>query len=401
MCRTFFRLILAVAVLLPVNIWTGELVIDRTDESQIHRDLILTLRIVEEAWNAMDQVVPTVWPGWKSYKDELVFFGSPETGDMMINFKGKAPSRFKTIDRFVHGYPVFHSHKSYVKKNRGGGTLILAGKRYKCVRVGVKTEEADTGHENYYKNLTGLVPLPDYLQRINQSLEWGMGVVVHESFHMFQYKTNKPRMVNILGSVDPYFDPDQAAMICLEAAILEKSLNAASDEQRKGLIRQFLATRHERRKNLDSSNVKMEQRDEWVEGTAQYVETKLLMLLDEIDYKPHVLVPGEKNFFNFDLKNDLQKALSAQLKGSARYLADTQQRAYYFGMAQCFLLDLLCGNSWKSSYFEDDVFLEGLLAEAVAFDKNQARILVKTAKEAFNFAEMRADMQERIRVFKK
>ena len=70
-------------------------------------------------------------------------------------------------------------------------------------------------------------------------------------------------------------------------------------------------------------------------------------------------------------------------------------------MAQCFLLDHLCDNSLKTRYFEDDVFLEGQLTETVAFEENQTLILAETAKEGFNFVEMRADMQEHIRVFKK
>jgi hypothetical protein len=368
--------------------------------SRLHPSLDLMLRIVSEGWHAMDAVVPLLWPGWDSYKDNEVFFGGPKTGDILINFQSTPPKRFKKLDRTVHEKVVYYSLHSYVEKNRGGGTLIMNDKKYKLVRLGVKTTEKDIRYMNYNRRILNTKDLPDFIEQLIKSLEYNLSVIAHESFHMYQLQmVGKRRMANVNVSLDAYLDLDQAARICLEAAIIDKALYASKNEERLALIKKFLAVRNKRRRSLEPEHVEWEQRNEWVEGTAQYIQMRIILLLDELNYTPRVLRPDDNNFHSFRLSEEVRKTNRATVLGSARCLELPDRRAYYLGSSLCFLLDEITGNEWKSRYFHENVYLDDLLTDASGFDKKMSEILDAEARKEFNFDILKKEMKELIQMF--
>jgi len=55
-------------------------------------------------------------------------------------------------------------------------------------------------------------------------------------------------------------------------------------------------------------------------------------------------------------------------------------------LAQGLILDRLAGPSWKTGFFEPDVYFETLLAEAAGFDPEKAVLSLEKAKNDFGYA---------------
>lgn len=47
-------------------------------------------------------------------------------------------------------------------------------------------------------------------------------------------------------------------------------------------------------------------------------------------------------------------------------------RCYYYGLAQGFILDRLCGNEWKAGFFADGVYFDTELMRRSGYDRDAA-----------------------------
>lgn len=86
-------------------------------------------------------------------------------------------------------------------------------------------------------------------------------------------------------------------------------------------------------------------------------------MLDEIKYKPEVLNTGFSDFHEFSLKNDIEKMILEMLKAVGRNIDLPILKYYYYGMAQCFLLDQLGVKDWKKTLMNEMKYPETLLSE--------------------------------------
>ena len=143
------------------------------------------------------------------------------------------------------------------------------------------------------------------------------------------------------------------------------ALEADSPADRTELVRRFLAQRDHRRlqRGLPAAGEIYERQREWLEGMALYVELATWRQASQSDYAPlPELVALDADFYGYgDFDGQWRRAIST-LRRQANQ-GDT--RFYYSGMAQAFLLDALLPG-WKDRIMEGGVWLEGLLAEAVA-----------------------------------
>ncbi len=109
--------------------------------------------------------------------------------------------------------------------------------------------------------------------------------------------------------------------------------------------------------------VDYERKREWLEGLAKYAELAIGREAGRaLDYQPIPEIQSDPDFKNYETR---ERFWSAQL-GEIRRLKNRsgETRFYYVGMAQAVLLDRLMPG-WKSRVWEDDVWLDALLAEAV------------------------------------
>jgi len=207
-------------------------------------------------------------------------------------------------------------------------------------------------------------------------------VIIHESFHRFQinYQVN-PEDIKI----PDYTDLKMSKNLYLEAILLHDALVVENIETKKELVRMFLAVRNNRREGLDTGEVNFEQLQEWKEGTAFYVDRKALIMLDEIKYKTRVLNTGFSDFHGFSLKNDLERMIFEMLKAVGRNIDLPILKCYYFGMAQCFLLDQLEVEDWKKSLLSEMKYPETLLSEYCDYSDIERNTYLNEALKKYKY----------------
>jgi hypothetical protein len=145
---------------------------------------------------------------------------------------------------------------------------------------------------------------------------------------------------------------------------------AMTDAEVAELVRAFLDQRKARRSNgaLSPILVDYEQKREWIEGLAKYSELRIGLQAyragEEGTYEP---VPGLTNDPKFKAYRTQARYWNAQINELKRMTQREEIRFYHTGMAQAVMLDRLMPD-WKDRIWEDGVWLEDLLAEAVSAD---------------------------------
>ena len=195
-------------------------------------------------------------------------------------------------------------------------------------------------------------------------------LVVHERFHAFQglmaeEKFSASEQANMdLQDDYPWFDEAMVADWKTELELLAEALQTDDPETALDLARRFLAQREARRNqaNLTADLIQLEQQREWIEGLARYVE---LTIWEQAAFSEYSGIPETDQLSDFNHYKKFESRWEAELK-QFPLMADDEGdgRFYYSGMAQAKLLDRFMPD-WKQHYFEDGVWLDDLLAQAV------------------------------------
>ena len=362
----------------------------QAEDVTLHPDLATAIRLVDEAIHVLDTVAAEVWPEWKSYRDEIYFTAVPKVQDIMINPPALPGPDYMPLENTSHGMPVYLRDPSPIEKIWGGAYRFrLGGKRYKAARFYPPAADAT---ERWIENFQDKMPdkrLWEPAARIFGSLEYRVAIIIHEAFHRFQETTNRMKIVNQTHPSPFDGSADQAALARLEGLILSRAVKSENGDQIAGLARQFLAVRQERRRGLTPEDIAWEMRNEFAEGSAMYVETLTFELLDRMDYSPRDLEKDEDGFYGFSIAEDMVNQNISWIEHSPKRGSDAGealQRCYYFGLAQGLILDRLAGPSWKTGFFEPDVYFETLLAESSGFDPDNAAPYLEKAQNDFDYA---------------
>lgn len=195
--------------------------------------------------------------------------------------------------------------------------------------------------------------------------------VLHEAVHAYQGICAPEMLVEAelvySGSAETYpeKDSDFAAAWQTELDLLNQALRAASQEEARELASTFLDQRAARRAaaHLSTNLVNLERRKEWEEGIAKYGEMSMYRLASMTgDYQP---LPEMNRDPEFDYYRGAPRKWNQEIAQIRRMAKDEGDgRFYYSGFAQAVLLDRLSPN-WKACLFDQDVWLEDLLAEAL------------------------------------
>lgn len=194
--------------------------------------------------------------------------------------------------------------------------------------------------------------------------------LVHEAFHSYQGSVAYERFAEAENAarleIDyPWWDEQLQEAWQAEMEILAEASQVKSRDAAKDLAGRFLDKRAERRAmgRLAPELVEFEIQREWLEGLAKYAELSITrMAATEPAYIAHVALAEDPDFHNYASRERFWRLQFQELKRMTSNRGET--RFYYTGMAQAVLLDWLAPG-WKSQAFEEDLFLEELLREAV------------------------------------
>jgi hypothetical protein len=199
-----------------------------------------------------------------------------------------------------------------------------------------------------------------------------IAAVLHESFHAYQGAVVPERLmaaewIGIENEADyPTEDEAFAADWQAELDLLVAAIRAEDEGETAVLTQQFLDNRAARRAaaNLSDALVDYERLREWEEGLALYNELNILRLAyNHDDYQPVAAMAADPEFDDYQKFEQRWQQEVAQIARMASN--EGGGRFYYSGMAQATLLDRLMPG-WKTQIFDEGVFLEDLLAAALA-----------------------------------
>jgi hypothetical protein len=192
---------------------------------------------------------------------------------------------------------------------------------------------------------------------------------LHESFHAFQGETAPARLAaaeSVMALADNYPWDAASAEWKAEADLLASAALAESDRSTADLAQQFLDNRAARRAAMGLSDdlIDFERQREWLEGLAKYAELASGRLAGEADdYEPIPAMAGDSEFHEYTHRSQVwTQQLGEVRRGPSQ---EGEIRFYYTGLAQAAVLDRLAPG-WKDRAFDDGVWLEDLVREAVA-----------------------------------
>lgn len=197
-----------------------------------------------------------------------------------------------------------------------------------------------------------------------------ISALLHEQFHSFQGANAYSRLASAERTVQqegqyPWDDQASEQSWKEELDLLYRAATAGTEAETAELTRLFLDWRAQRRisTGLGTDLVDFEREREWLEGLAKYAELEIGREAQETPaYQSLAEMEIDPDFNQYAGRVKFREAQLSELKRMTNN--DGEVRFYYTGMAQAVVLDRLMPG-WKSLAFEQDVYLEDLLRQAV------------------------------------
>jgi len=331
-----------------------------------------------------------IWKGWDLSKTPILFY-RPGVQDILIAFPHK-PAGFEELAGFnpLGGEMIYY---------RDGTTFIDSDGQNTVTDIdGVKTLVVADTFSNQRNQLNGVLLGRDKDFARTWLENWDflpddpygqMAMVLHEGFHAFQDALAPDKGPNEMAAVDyPLLDSANNASWALEAALMRDALLAGTPDTRAARIRELVAVRAERRAALDRESVEYEDRTEYLEGLAKYVEFRFLREAQALEPDPRLFFVHGFSGFGPKLEEIRNKAVlrlkdivaaSVDMTGNKFGVGPLRFRLYSSGAALALLLDEVAPG-WKSDIFKDGVYLFDELKKAVPLTAAERASLVARAR---------------------
>ena len=313
-----------------------------------------------EALHLKDELGDEVWPGWG-------------TEDIPVIIWNRDYSFLVGAENLPKGWELvagdsYEGNPYYRQRSVDPQNFAVPVNGYRAASMATK-DETDKALREIWQEV-----LPPPLEQIFpyrvliQPSEVQITAVLHESFHVFQMELAEARLADAERAYrdeEAYWSADEEmdAGWSLEIDLLVRALEAESDEEAAELAGQFLGQRDERRQShrLEPELVALEQRNEWLEGLAKYLELEAWrQAATAAGYEPLGEMESDPDFKAYESFEQRWSQEIGQMKRQAG--AEGVTRFYYTGMAQATLLDRLYPG-WKSQVMEEGIWLETMLRE--------------------------------------
>ncbi len=219
--------------------------------------------------------------------------------------------------------------------------------------------------------LKAVFPYPLAVNLLMGSSEQYMTSIHHEAAHAYQGMRSPAKLAaaetaaNTLNERYPWDDEKLAADWQSELNCLRDAVRAKTEAGTRAQALRFIDLRQARRGSarLAAELVDLERKREWEEGFAKYAEMSVYRLAANTPgYAP---VPDLKSDIQFHHYRDFSQRWQNEVNQIATIGRQKDEiRFYYAGWAQSELLDRL-SPGWKARLFDEDIWLEDLLAGAV------------------------------------
>ncbi len=360
----------------------------------------LLLVSLKECRNITNTLGDQLYPGWDFQKTPILFY-KPKVQELLINYPGK-PEGFSEYSGFnpLGGEPIFvRNDTTFISYDDQNTTFEIGGISVLVVA------DPDSRMRNQLKGTFLDQPMNsiiDWLEQWNfvQSPYEEIKLILHEAFHVYQAKMAPEKSANeVVVSKYPLLDPVNNALYVLEGNILRDALFSRDRKARLDKLKEFVAVRTFRQSRLEKDFAEYENLNEYVEGTAKYVEYKFLKIGERIE---PIIEMYYHNGFN-GYRGILAKQYESRIKDMVNIVAVNDNRfgnkfgsgplrfkLYELGACQALLLDDLMPE-WKDKIFKENVYLSDLLKQSVALSNSDVEKYLKQAKTEYNYEQAYQD----------
>jgi hypothetical protein len=368
-------------LLLAVTLYVGNLRLPQRSPVIESLSDVDKIRLAEYFY-IREQLGDEVWPGWGQanipailYNEEYAFLiGYPDPPDGWL----KVPAGIKhgmawelVPDDLFKGQPYYRQRLADPDQTPEAFT-VMVGDRWVSSMPTLDWFRISLVHQIQADLTTFVRPIFPYQIFVGQLVSGSdqyISLSSHEAFHALQgmtapQKFAEAELLNQYADQYPWDDESLQADWQKELDLLADALRSTERAQTVELVRQFLSWRAARRTraNLSPELIAFEQNREWLEGLARYSELEIWRQASIGDYVP---APEANSLKDFEGYVDFESRWSSELAQITRMANDDGDgRFYYTGMAQAFLLDRL-SNGWKETAFEEGIWLEDVLNEAI------------------------------------
>jgi len=354
---------------------TRSQIVDRLSEQEKARLL--------ESNHLRTKLGEVVWPGWQSQEIPVIVYnegyaflvGLPDPPDGWLKMPQgqKRGGPWELVpDDSIEGQPYYRQplpNPNLVPEN----FTVLVGDRWVAT---LQTKEFML--ISFVEGFSSELP-PPVRPIFPYRLAWRLLVnnsdgyisaLLHEQFHAFQGMHAADRLASAERSVQledqyPWEAAESEQHWQEELDLLYRAASAETQVDSADLARQFLDWRVQRREltGLNPDLIGFEQEREWLEGLAKYAELEVGRVAAETPtYQPLAAIESDPDFQQYSGRANFRETQLAEVKRMTNN--DGEVRFYYTGMAQAVVLDRLMPG-WKDKAFEEGVYLEALLRQAI------------------------------------
>lgn len=356
-----------------------------TEEARLDHLTALDKARLAEAFHLRQAVGNDAWPGWGDVDIPLIVYNSEYA--FLVGMADPLPG-WTTVPRHTRqgnpwepvpdddflGATYYRSRLPETGETPQAFTLLL-GDQWAAAfqtRPAMLVTLAHQFRDDLPPGLNQVFPYSLAASLFLRNSDTYIGGLLHESFHAFEGMRAEERLnagERIAGQQEdayPHAEESHVAAWDVELNLLADAVEAEDTPIAGELVREFLAQRAARRAaaELAPPLVSYEQQREWVEGLALYNELQIQRLAaGTAGYAP---VPAMAEDGDFDAYRNVDTRWQQEVDQIRRMESnDGDGRFYYSGMAQAALLDRLMPG-WKDKIFNEGVYLEDLLATAIA-----------------------------------
>ena len=363
----------------------------------------LLIRQAHAVWQVIASPDNSIWPGWDA-SDTPIMIYLPGVQEILINHPN-VPDDFKKYTGPVKfgDYDIFFRNKTTVLELDGQNTSIDV--------FGVRTLVVADTLSNRKNNLRGILDDPTPTEKKLKNLQYSslragaysqLALIAHEAFHVFQERELGHGYANEANiKLYPCLSVENNVGNSLEALALEESLFATDEKVAREAAIRWLAIRKDRRSKLDPRMIEYEDRNEFIEGTAKYVEVKLMEVLEGTEPEPTLwFAQGFSGFedLSWHRKNTINamgRILSGQISvNNDRYgTSPVRFRLYYSGTAIALLLDQIAPN-WKRDIADPKATLTSLAEKALAATDEELKAALAKAQSGEAYEKLVAEKEQ-------
>lgn len=360
----------------------------------------LQLVSLKEVLNIANTLGNEFYPGLVYSKIPVLFY-RPNVQELLINFPHKPKGYFDYT-----GFSLLADEIMYVKNDTTvfdiddqntcreieGIPVLIVADYFSRMRSQISSTVRNQDKDFIYSwlNNWNFIPSPYF----------DIELILHEGFHVFQDKMAPDKYANeAIVTVYPLLDAVNNSLYVLEGNILRDALLADNTIMKQEKIKEFAAVRTYRQARLKREVVEYENLNEYVEGTAKYIEYKFMNIGEKVvPIKEMYYQNGFEGYkevlfkqFREEMENMVKiVSVSDNRFGNKYGTGPMRFRLYFLGACQALLLDDILPE-WKTKIFKDNVYLCDLLNNSLKLKEPELNKYLEKAKADYNYSEIYRD----------